>query len=71
MEERDIASIGEVSRDEIDHHGEGFEKAFEKALRDLDGPKYAGQELEVHAFVTITPNPGGVHQYKVVITPTG
>jgi len=71
MEQQDAASIGAISRDEIDHHGEGFEKAFEKALSDLDGPKYAGQELEVRAFITITPNPGGVHQYKVVITPTG
>jgi hypothetical protein len=71
MDERDIASVGEVGRDEIDHHGEGFEKAFEKALRELDGAKYADKELEVHAFVTITPNPGGVHQYRVVFTATG
>jgi hypothetical protein len=71
MEDRDIAASGEVSRDEINHHGEGFEKAFDKALRELDGSKYAGKELEVQAFITITPNPGGVSQYHVVLIPTG
>jgi hypothetical protein len=71
MGEREIASSGDITRDEIDHHGEGFEKAFEKALRDLDGQKYAGQALEVQAFVTITQNPGGVSQYRVALVPTG
>lgn len=71
MTDNEIAASGDASRDEIDHHGEGFEKAFEKALRDLDGQKYAGQTLEVHAFVTITPNPGGVGQYTVSLIPQG
>jgi hypothetical protein len=51
MEDRDIAARGEISRDEIDHHGEGFEKEFDKAPRELDGSKYAGQELEVQALL--------------------
>ena len=71
MAENGIAARGDVTRDEINHHGEGFEKAFEKALRDLDGEKYAGQTLAVQAFVTITPNPGGVGQYTVSLVPTG
>ena len=71
MEEHEIASSGNVSRDEINHHGEGFEKAFNKALEELDGQKYAGQALEVQAFITITPNPGGVSQYRVALVPTG
>jgi hypothetical protein len=71
MEDGEIASFGEISRDEINHHGEGFEKAFNKALRDLDGGKYAGQELEVRAFIRITSNPGGVSQYRVELKPGG
>jgi hypothetical protein len=71
MEDREIASFGEVSPNEISHHGEGFEKAFKKALRDLDGNKFAGQELQVLAFVQITPNPGGVSQYRVELKPGG
>jgi hypothetical protein len=71
MSEQDFASAGEISQDEIGHHGEGFEKAFEKALKDLDGSKYAGKELEVRAFISITPNPGGVSQYKVELKPKG
>jgi hypothetical protein len=71
MAEREIASSGDITRDEINHHGEGFEKAFEKALRELDGQKYAGQTLAVEAFVTITANPGGVGQYTVSLVPTG
>lgn len=71
MNDREIAARGEISRDEINHHGEGFEKAFEKALRELDGQKYADQTLEVQAFITITSNPGGVSQYRVSLVPTG
>jgi hypothetical protein len=71
MSEREIAASGEISYREISHHGEGFQKALDKALDDLDGEKYAGQELAVRAFVTITENPGGVHQYRVALVPTG
>ena len=71
MDEREIAASGEISYTEISHHGEGFGKALDKALQDLDGPRYAGQELAVHAFITITPNPGGVSQYRVSLVPTG
>jgi hypothetical protein len=67
----DIASFGEVSPEQISHHGEGFQKAFEQALERLDGSTYAGQELAVHAFVTITPNPGGVGQYRIELKPKG
>jgi hypothetical protein len=71
MSENELAAAGEISQDEIGHHGEGFEKAFDKALKDLDGSKYAGQELEVRAFVKITPNPGGVGQYRIELKPKG
>jgi hypothetical protein len=71
MENSEIASSGQVERAEIGHHGEGFEKAFEEALRKLDGKTYAGQTLAVQAFVTITENPGGVGQYVVSLVPTG
>jgi hypothetical protein len=71
MSEQEIASSGEISQDEIGHHGDGFGKAFDKALKDLDGSKYAGQELEVRAFISITQNPGGVSQYKVELKPRG
>lgn len=71
MSDYEIAASGGVTRDEINHHGEGFEKAFDKALQDLDGEKYAGQELAVKAFVKITPNPGGVGQYRVELVPHG
>lgn len=37
MSEREIASFGEISPEEISHHG----KLFEKALKDLDGSKFA------------------------------
>jgi hypothetical protein len=69
--ENDIAARGDIRRDEINHHGEGFEKAFEKALSNLDGEKYAGQTLAVKASVTITANPGGVGQYVVSLIPSG
>ena len=71
MSEREVASFGEISQDEIGHHGDGFEKAFERALKDLDGSKYAGKELELCAFVSITPNPGGVSQYRIELKPKG
>ena len=71
MEERDIAASGEIAYSEISHHGEGFQKALDKALKDLDGKKFAGQELAVKAFVKITPNPGGVGQYRVELVPRG
>ena len=69
MDDYEVAARGEVSQDEIGHHGEGFEKAFEKALRELDGSKYAGKELEIHASISITPNPGGVGQYRIELKP--
>ena len=71
MENPEIASSGQVERAVIGHHGEGFEKAFEEALRKLDGERYADQTLAVQAFVTITKNPGGVGQYVVSLVPTG
>jgi hypothetical protein len=71
MENQEIAASGSVRQDQISHHGEGFQKALDSALEQLDGSKYAGQKLAVHAFVSITPNPGGVSQYHVVLTPSG
>jgi uncharacterized membrane protein YkoI len=66
----DNASIGEVRAKELADHGKGFEKAFEKALEELDGKTYADQTLEVKAFVKISSNPGGVSQYTVTLSPT-
>jgi hypothetical protein len=71
MSEREIAASGEISYTEISHHGEGFSKALDKALKDLDGDNYAGQQLTVIASIKITPNPGGVGQYHVELVPHG
>jgi len=71
MSEREIVASGEISYREISHHGEGFSKALDKALEDLDGEKYAGQQLTVIASIKITPNPGGVGQYLVQLVPGG
>jgi hypothetical protein len=69
LESRMNASFGKVLPSEVESHGEGFEKAFEKALADLDGNRYGGEKLEVRAFVSISPNPGGVSQYTVTLVP--
>ena len=71
MDEHEIAARGEISQDEIGHHGDGFQKAFEQALKKLDGSKYAGKELEVRAYISITSNPGGVGQYRIELKPKG
>jgi hypothetical protein len=70
--DREIAARGSVGREATtkEHH-EGFNEALQAALRDLDGPKYAGQELEVRQVIEITPNPGGIGQYKVELVPKG
>lgn len=71
-EEWEIASFGDVPADEVGQaHSDGFDHAFERALADLDGRKYAGQELIVRHSVVITPNPGGVGQYRVELIPKG
>jgi hypothetical protein len=62
------AAGGEATRKE---HHEGFNEALQHALSKLDGPKYANQELEVRQIIEITPNPGGVGQYKVELVPKG
>jgi hypothetical protein len=67
-----IASFGQVPAEEVGKaHSDGFEHALERALADLDGRKYAGQELLVRQSVVITPNPGGVGQYRVELLPKG
>ena len=71
METPKIASFGKVLPKDVSGHGEGFEKAFEKALKKLDGDRFGGEKLEVRAFVSISPNPGGVSQYLVTLNPTG
>jgi hypothetical protein len=72
LNDEEIASFGDVPADEVDKaHSDGFEHAFERALAELDGRKYAGQWLEVHQSVLITPNPGGVGQYRVELKPKG
>ena len=72
MEDENIAASGEVSGDSVaKSHHEAWDEAMDKALRDLDGPKYAGQNLIVRHVVQITPNPGGVSQYVVQLIPTG
>jgi hypothetical protein len=67
----EIASRGSVEREETERHWDGFNAAFNKALQDLDGQKFANQELKVRLSVTITANPGGVGQYHVTLTPPG
>jgi hypothetical protein len=70
--EQEIASLGEVPADEVGKaHSDGFEHALERALAELDGRKYAGKELIVRQSVVITPNPGGVGQYRVELVPKG
>jgi predicted lipoprotein len=71
MSERESVASGEISYREISHHAEGFSKALDKALEDLDGETWAGKELTVIASVKITPNPGGVGQYVVQLVPGG
>lgn len=71
MHTHEIAAFGKVLPKDVDRHGEGFERAFEKALENLDGEKYAGEKLEVRAYITISTNPGGVGQYTVTLLPTG
>ena len=71
MESRRNASFGKVLPRDVSSHGEGFEKAFEKALEALDGDRFGGEKLEVRAFVSISPNPGGVSQYTVTLIPGG
>ncbi|MDQ2968196.1 MAG: hypothetical protein M3R37_07745 [Actinomycetota bacterium] len=70
--EQEIASFGDVPADEVGRaHSDGFAHALERALADLDGRKYAGKELIVRQSVCITPNPGGVGQYRVELIPKG
>ncbi|TML27920.1 MAG: RNA-binding protein [Actinobacteria bacterium] len=71
METPKTASFGKVLPKDVSGHGEGFEKAFERALKKLDGDRFGGEKLEVRAFVSISPNPGGVSQYMVTLNPTG
>jgi hypothetical protein len=71
-EEEGLASFGEVPADDVGKaHSDGFEHALERALAGLDGRKYAGKELIVQQSVVITPNPGGVGQYRVELVPKG
>ncbi len=63
------ASRGSVERGEVaQSHWGGFNAAFNRALHDLDGQKYAGQELTVRFSITVSENPGGVGQYHVTFT---
>ena len=65
----EIASRGSAERDEVPRsHSAGFSAAFNKALQDLDGQKYANQELTVRFSITVSENPGGVGQYHVTFT---
>jgi hypothetical protein len=70
--DREIAARGEIARDEVEgRHTDGFERALDRALSELDGSKYAGQELFIRAAVVISSNPGGVGQYRVELVPRG
>lgn len=70
--DREIAAFGEVRLEEVEgRHGDGFEQALNKALQELDGQKWAGQELGVHFIIGIKVNPGGVGHYRVELTPHG
>jgi hypothetical protein len=68
----EIAGRGSAERDEVPRsHSAGFNAAFDRALQDLDGQKYAGQELCVRYSITVSANPGGVGQYHVILSPPG
>jgi hypothetical protein len=72
MNEELVASFGEVPADEVSTaHSDGFGHALERALANLDGERYADKELIVQQSVVITPNPGGVGQYRVELKPKG
>jgi len=65
----EIASRGSAERDEVPRsHSDGFNAAFNRALQNLDGQKYAGEELTVRYSITVSENPGGVGQYHVTFT---
>jgi hypothetical protein len=72
MNDQEPAALGEIRGDEVGGaHGQGFERALDRALRELDGQKYAGKELLVRQSVVITANPGGVGQYRIELVPRG
>ena len=72
MSEREAIAFGDAPEPvAATSHHEGFDRALDKALRDLDGDKYAGQTLQVLQFVVISRNPGGVGQYRVELVPGG
>jgi hypothetical protein len=47
-----------------DHHWQHFEEAFDDALRQFDGE---ANNAPVTFEVDVSPNPGGVKEYRVTI----
>lgn len=69
-EDENIAARGEVQGDEVAKpHHLAWDEALDKALGDLDGQKYANQELIARHVVKITPNPGGISHYSIELVP--
>ena len=50
-----------------DDHAKNFEKAMKKAFDNWSGDRDTDVTLTFEA--TVTPNPGGVKEYRVVIRP--
>jgi hypothetical protein len=51
-----------------DKHMENFEAALKKALEDWDPSKGDKTEPRVTFEVSVSPNPGGIKEYRVKLT---
>lgn len=49
-------------------HSDGFNRALDNALQKLQ-KEHHGQRFQVLYFIKVTPNPGGVGEYSVVLDP--
>lgn len=68
--DEEIAATGQVRGDQIARpHHQAWDEALDKALEDLDGAKWAGKKLIARHTVEITPNPGGISHYTIVLVP--
>jgi len=52
-----------------DNHVKGLENALKDALKNWSGEQ--AQVVTLHFGVKVTPNPGGVSQYTVTLSPGG
>ena len=52
-------------RPEKENHAQNFDRALAEALRQWDPDE--GTDLHVRLEVSISPNPGGVSEYRVIL----